>query len=32
MDLKEKFPNIEIMISNLEENISTSIIEEKIKY
>lgn len=31
-DLKEKFPNIEIMISNLEENISTSIIEEKIKY
>lgn len=31
-DLKVKFPNIEIMISNLEENISTSIIEEKIKY
>jgi bifunctional ADP-heptose synthase (sugar kinase/adenylyltransferase) len=28
-DLKKKFPNIEIMVSKLEENISTTIIEKK---
>ena len=30
-ELKEKFPNVKIMISNYESNISTTIIENKIK-